>query len=245
MKKSVLIIVLMFLSCSKAIDKKYQEDSEFENLMEIKKDITYEDYKILKWQLYFLKSKNSNIKKTYAKILSEGQVRWNDTLKKREKNRKEKQERLDQEHKKEQERIKQEQEEFKKELTAKICNRKWGIYYYKPDHIEINPDLEESSKKIAETAFKWNPKHNWILFKEDGTCTVKDIESNNTYTKRWHITDRGIFLPSGWQYERTRMSMSEITLEIINLNNTNFDVIEIEIFNGLVFKSEMKMKKIK
>ena len=235
MKKIVLIITtLILLSCSKPIEKQYKTQSEFQDLNKIKNNSTRNDYKTIKWQLNYLKSQNINIKKTYAEILSEGQIRWNDTLKKQK-----------DEYRKVQERIKQKQEESKKEQIASISNRKWGIYFYKPNYIEVNPELSKENKELAESAFKWNPKNNWILFNENGTCKIKDEESNKVYTKKWHLNDKGeIILPTGWQYEELTMLMPKITFQIIDLNDENLNVTEVEKSTNITLSSEMKMIKI-
>ncbi len=225
----------MFVSCGKPIEKKYEIQNESQDLNKIKNTLTNNDYKILKWQLFFLKSKNNVKNKTYIEILNEGQVRWNDTIKKREE--------ID---RKRREQLEREKEDIKNRQIASICNIKWGVYYYKPNYLEVNPEISMENQKLAESVFKWNPKNNWIIFNKDGTCKVKDEEYGNTYTKRWSLNENGdVVLPTGWQYEKLNMLMSKVTFEIIDLNDEIFYATEIEKSTNITLRSEIRMKKIK
>ena len=123
-----------------------------------------------------------------------------------------------------------------------ICDIKWGIYYRKPEYLEINTEISESDQKLARTAFEWDPKTNWIVFNRDGTCKIKDSETDKILSKNWSLDEKGIVFPTGWTEERFS---NKVIFEILNLDNDEFNVTELDISPNITLRNEVKMKRIK
>ena len=232
MKKIIVIpLLLIFIGCSKPIEKKYDKASEAEDLLAIRKEIKVYDYKVLKWQLSFLKSNKEDLSgKRYQEMLANGQDRWNDTLAKRKSNLEEQKQK--------------EEEALKKEKIKLFCNIKWGMYYYKPDYLDVHPDAVESNPELAAKAFKLDPNNSWIMFYEDGTCDVKFYDPKKTHNCSWELTDEGIVFSHGWKDEKRGSIKNKTTFKIIKLGDENFNVTEVEESISLVLKSELRMRKI-
>lgn len=232
MKKIILIpLVLFFIGCTAPIDKEYNKASETEDLLAIRKEITVYDYKVLKWQLAFLKKNHEDLSsKRYQEMLTIGQQRWQDTLKMREVVLEEQKQR--------------EEEALKKQKMQLFCNIKWGMYYYKPNYLEVNPDVVESNPELAEAAFKVEPKNSWIMFYEDGTCDLQFYNPEKVHSCNWELTDEGIVFPYGWKDEKRGVIKNKTTFEITELGDENFIVTEVEESINLVLKSELRMKKM-
>ncbi|WP_417786420.1 hypothetical protein [Tenacibaculum sp.] len=231
MKKVILLTLLTALACKKPIEKKYNNRSEFSDLTEINKKLTDYDSKVLRWQLSFIKSKSTNINKTYNEILLEGRKRWNDTLKKRDEIRKE-----------EEEQIKKEKEKLRKKQIEPICNIKWGIYYNKPLHIKLNPKLPNKYKKIEKSIFSSNPKKNWMSFSENGFCEIKLEEERNRSLEKWELKDSIIIV---YKFGGFIKKEPLFYLKIKKLNKNNFNVIKHIEGETISFLNEIKMKKMK
>ncbi|MDO6492450.1 MULTISPECIES: hypothetical protein [unclassified Cellulophaga] len=232
MKKIILIpLVLFFIGCTAPIDKKYDKTSETKDLLAIRKEITVYDYKVLKWQLSFLKLNKKDLSaKRYQEMLANGKERWNDTLAKRKSN-------LEKQKQKE-------KEALKKQKIKLFCNIKWGMYYYKPDYLEVNPDAVESNPELASKAFKLDPNNSWIIFYEDGTCKVKFNDPDKTAIQNWSFVDDEIVFSYGWKDEKGVMSRNKTTFKILDLDDKFFNVSEVEESINLVLKSELRMKKM-
>ncbi|WKB81850.1 hypothetical protein QYR09_02160 [Cellulophaga lytica] len=232
MKKIIILpVMLFFIGCTAPIDKQYDDASETEDLLAIRKEITVYDYKVLKWQLAFLKQNNQDLSgKRYHEMLTTGQQRWKDTLKMREVVLEEKKQR------EEEARIKQKMQLF--------CNTKWGMYYYKPDYLDVNPDVVESNPELAAKAFKLDPNNSWIIFYEDGTCEVKFNDPDKTAIQKWSFVDDEIVFSYGWKDEKGVLSRNKTRFKILDLEDEIFNVSEIEESINLVLKSTIKMRKI-
>ncbi|MGJ8734251.1 MAG: hypothetical protein ACSHW4_13930 [Cellulophaga sp.] len=232
MKKIIVIpLLLIFIGCSKPIEKKYEKASETEDLLAIRKEIKVYDYKVLKWQLSFLKSNKEDLSgKRYQEMLANGKERWNDTLAKRKSNLEEQKQK--------------EEEALKKQKIKLFCNIKWGMYYYKPDYLDVNPDVVESNPELAEKAFKLDPNNSWIIFYEDGTCEVKFNDPDKTAIQNWSFVDDEIVFSYGWKDEKGVLSRNKTTFKILDLEDEIFNVSEVEESINLVLKSTIKMRKI-
>ncbi|MBJ2175847.1 hypothetical protein JBL43_16455 [Aureibaculum sp. A20] len=233
MKKINLIaILLLIVSCGKPLENVYERKNEKEDLQKIKKILDEDGYWLLNGQIEFMKSTDREKlnEQTYSDILLHAKIRWNDTLAQREVDKIEREKKI----------LEQENETKNHQLNL-ICDIKWGIYYRKPEYLEINTEISESDQKLARTAFEWDPKTNWIIFNRDGTCKIKDSETDKILSKNWSLDEKGIVFPTGWTKERFS---NKVIFEILNLDNDEFNVTELDISPNITLRNEVKMKRI-
>ncbi|GAA3511167.1 hypothetical protein GCM10022393_26170 [Aquimarina addita] len=220
-------------------------------MFSIKNEINKNDFKLFINHLSDLKLEGQSLhERSYSSILTEAQKMHKEEINSLEKQHQEKvkNEKLALEQKQKEE----DEEEIarEKEKMQLICSGKWGVYYTKPRYLEVNPDLSESAKKLANTAFDVDPKVTWYIFNEDGTCQIMDDLNDDSFRRRksnkviqrsWKLDGHRIIFPYG---KNNDVSTKRTIFEILTLESEKFEVIEIDEGYNITLKSETKMVKL-
>lgn len=246
---SFVVIILVLLSCSSALEKSYNEDTENKDLITIRREIESSDFELLILHLRKLKAENAALKgRMYSGFLTEAkniEVERLTTAKQvKSKNQKIEKIRVATEKIKEEEQ-KIIAKKIKNEENLKLlCAGKWGIYYISMSAaLEVETPQNSSFKKYQpiETEVSLDASQNWISFSADYTFVMLDY--GEIIESKWEYEEGLLYLlmPPEKPSTLSKRKMNKIIL----LNDKEFHILEEEtVVHTQKMNTITKMRKI-